>query len=147
VYDRFDAVLEQTLPYAWVIPPAQSALVAPLRRHGLFIEQVEGGSPVSVRAERFVIDSVVKASQPFQGHQEVRLTGRWERADSLALEPGTFVVRAGQPLGILALYLLEPQSDDGFVTWNLVDQWLQPGERYPFARVIDRIAVQLRPVR
>lgn len=147
VYDRFDPALEQTLPYAWVIPPAQSALVAPLRRHGLFIEQVDGGSVVSVRAERFAIDSVVKASQRFQGHQEVRLTGRWQPADSLALEPGTFVVRAGQPLGILALYLLEPQSDDGFVTWNLLDQWLQPGARYPLARVIDRMAVQLRPVR
>lgn len=147
VFDRFDPVLEQTLPYGWVIPAAQSSLIEPLRRHGLFIEQVEAGSAVSVRATRFEIDSVIRASQPFQGHQEVRLTGRWAPADSASLDAGTFVVRAGQPLGILALYLLEPQSDDGFVTWNFLDQWLQPGARYPITRVIDRIAGQLRPVR
>jgi len=146
VFDRFDPVLEQTLPYAWVIPSAQSPLLEPLRRHGLFIEQVDG-SRVSVRAQRFTIDSVVRTSQPFQGHQEARLTGRWEAADTMALEPGTFVIRAGQPLGILALYLLEPQSDDGLATWKFLDQWLRPGEPYPIARVVERIAVPLRPVR
>jgi hypothetical protein len=145
VYDRFDPTLEQTLPFAWVIPPAQASLLEPLRRHGLFIEQIE--APVSVRAERFMIDSVVRASQPFQGHQEVSLAGRWEAADTLGLETGTFVIRAGQPLGILALYLLEPQSDDGLTTWNFLDQWLRPGDRYPIVRIVDRVTLPLRAVR
>ncbi|MGH7679533.1 MAG: M14 family metallopeptidase, partial [Gemmatimonadaceae bacterium] len=146
VYDRFDAALEQTLPYAWVLPPQLSPLLEPLRRHGIFVEQVEGGARQSVRAQRFMIDSVVRA-RPFQGHQEVTLTGRWEGADTLSIEPGSFVVRGGQPLGVLALYLLEPQSDDGLTTWNFLDQWLQPGQRYPIARVVDRISMPLRPVR
>jgi hypothetical protein len=145
VFDRFDPVLEQTLPFAWVIPPAQASLLEPLRRHGLFIEQID--AQANVRAERFMIDSVVRAPQAFQGHQEVRLAGRWETADTLGLEPGTFVIRAGQPLGILALYLLEPQSDDGLTTWNFLDQWLKPGERYPIARVVDRVTLPLRAVR
>ena len=75
----------------------------------------------------------------------MRLGGHWEASDSLILEAGTYVVRAGQPLGILALYLLEPQSDDGFVTWNLMDQWLTAAaSRYPIARIVDRIPVPLR---
>jgi len=145
VYDRFDSVLERTLPYAWVVPAAQEALLEPLRRHGLFIEQVDAGA--TVRAERFLIDSVHKSAQASQGHQETRLSGRWENADTTTLDPEMFIVRAGQPLGILAMYLLEPESDDGLVTWNLLDQWLQPGARYPVARVVDRIAVPLRPAR
>lgn len=101
----------------------------------------------TVRAERFLIDSVHKNAQASQGHQETRLSGRWENADTTTLDPEMFIVRAGQPLGILAMYLLEPESDDGLVTWNLLDQWLQPGARYPVARVVDRIAVPLRPAR
>jgi hypothetical protein len=58
-----------------------------------------------------------------------------------------YVVRAAQPLAILALYLLEPLSDDGLVTWNFADQWLRAGGRYPIARVVERIPVSLRPVR
>ena len=41
---------------------------------------------------------------------------------------GTLVVRTAQPLGNLAAYLLEPESDDGLIVWNafdraLVSQW------------------------
>jgi hypothetical protein len=149
IYDRFEPVLEQPLPYAWIIRAEQAALLEPLRRHGLFIEQ-----PVAagvVRGQQFLIDTVVREAQPFQGHQETRLEGRWETVDSIALGPSDYVVRA-QPLGILALYLLEPQSDDGLVTWNFLDQWLPApgaasGARYPIVRVADRFTVPLRTMR
>lgn len=144
VFDRFDPVLEQRLPYAWVIPAEQVALLEPMRRNGLFIEQVD--ERTTANAELFLVDSVVKSPRSFQGHQEVRLAGQWQ-PETYTLEPGAFVVRAGQPLGILALYLLEPQSDDGLVTWNFLDQWLRPGARYPIARVADRITAPLRPAR
>lgn len=145
VYDRFDPVLERPLPFAWIIPAEQEPLLELLRRHGVFIEQADRSAVV--RGERFMVDSVQRAARTFQGHQEVRLTGRWEPSDSLVLEPAGFVIRAGQPLGILAFYLLEPQSDDGFATWNYLDRWLQPGAPYPITRVLDRIPVPLRLIR
>lgn len=149
IYDRFEAVLEQPLPYAWIIRAEQAPLLEHLRRHGLFLEQ-----PVTagvVRGQQFVIDSVVRQTQTFQGHQETRLEGRWETVDSIAVGPADYVIRA-QPLGILALYLLEPQSDDGLVTWNFMDPWLPApgaagGARYPIVRVPNRFAVPLRTVR
>lgn len=144
VYDRFDPILEQALPYAWVIPQAQASLLERLRLHGIFIEQVD--QPTVVRAERFQIDTLLQSPRPFQGHREIRLNGHWVTSDSLAVDPGTYIVRAAQPLGILALYLLEPQSDDGFVTWNVLDEWLPTG-RYPVARVVSRIMVPLHAAR
>jgi hypothetical protein len=143
IVDRFEASLEQTLPYAWIIPEAQAALLEPLQRHGVFVEQL--ADRASLRAERFSIDSIVRG-QAFQGHQETRLTGRWV-SDTVTLDAGTYIVRAGQPLGILALYLLEPQSDDGLATWNFLDPWLQPGSSYPVLRVTDGLTAPLRPVR
>ena len=148
VFDRFEPVLEQSLPYAWVIPAEHGPVVEQLRRHGVFVEQIDVAS--TMRAQRFVVDSVVRANNASPGHgqhREVRVTGSWQGADTLGVAAGAFVVRGAQPLGILALYLLEPQSDDGLVTWNFMDQWLTSGQPYPIARVTDRIAVPLRPVR
>ena len=142
IYDRFDPALEQSLPYAWIIPEAQASLLEQLRRHGVIVEQLT--APAVVRAEQFMIDSVVKESRPFQGHQEVRLEGRWAPADTMSVSTSAYVVRAAQPLGILALYLLEPQSDDGLANWNFLDAWLQPGGRYPLPRVVERITTPLR---
>lgn len=141
IYDRFDSTLTQSLPYAWVIPAEQAPILDLLRRHGLFIERPARHAAAS--GERFVIDSVIRAGRPFQGHNEARLVGRWERVDSLDIGPDAYVVRAGQPLAILALYLMEPQSDDGLVTWNVMDPWLQAGARYPIVRVLDRIPAPL----
>jgi dipeptidyl-peptidase-4 len=143
VYDRFEPALDQTIPYAWIIPADEAGLLEALRRHGVFVEQA--GDRVDLRGERFVIDSVVQSPRQFQGHQEVRLAGHWQ-PDSLTLDGAMYVVRGAQPLGILALYLLEPQSDDGLVTWNFLDRALQAGAKYPVARVLDRIPVALRPV-
>jgi hypothetical protein len=37
----------------------------------------------------------------------------------VTLEPGTVVVRVAQPLGVVAMYLLDPESDDGVVDWDI----------------------------
>jgi hypothetical protein len=43
-------------------------------------------------------------------------------------------VRTAQPHGVLAAYLLEPASEDGVVTWNLLDAGLAAGRPYPILR-------------
>src|SRR5690606_27417267 len=115
VYDRFDAVLTQELPEAWVLDASMTPIIERLRAHGIVATQLaqvwRGGG------ERFVVDSVVKARRPFQGHQEARLEGRWV-PETLALGVGTWVIAGDQSLALLAAVLLEPQSDDGLTTWN-----------------------------
>jgi hypothetical protein len=145
VIDRFEPSLMQTVPYAWVIPAAQAKLLEPLQMHGFAIEQLS--ERTTLRVERFTIDSIARRGQPFQGHQEVSLEGRWSNGDTATVDAGTYVIRAAQPLGILALALLEPQSDDGLVTWNFLDAWLQKGGIYPILRVTDRITAPLQRIR
>jgi len=49
--------------------------------------------------------------------------------------PGDVLVRTDQVLGTLAVYLLEPESDDGLATWNLLDTALRRGAEFPVARL------------
>lgn len=143
VVDRFEPTLLQTLPYAWIIPAAPARVFELLGLHGVFVEQFV--ERAVVRAERFVIDSVARSA--FQGVGQTQLLGRWSPADSVAVDAGAVVVRAGQPLGILALVLLEPQSDDGLATWGFLDDSLRAGGAYPVLRVLDPIVVPLRGLR
>jgi len=46
------------------------------------------------------------------------------------------MVRGDQAQAIAALYLLDPESDDGLVTWNLFDGELSPGKPFPILRVV-----------
>jgi hypothetical protein len=145
VVDRFEPVIDQSLPYAWIVPAEQEAVLAQLRAHGLFVERMSAAA--TVRVERFRIDSVASVGGNFGGPRETRLSGRWLPADTMSVVSGSYVVRARQPLGILALYLLEPMSDDGLVTWHFLDAALAAGGLYPLSRVIERLDAPLEPVR
>jgi hypothetical protein len=134
VYDRFTSTLDRLPPAAYVIAPEDGAVAALLRLHGLRVD--ESDSAWTARGESFVIDSIVTNQRAFQGHHEVRLKGHWERGiQSLAAK--SFIVSTAQPRGALAVYLLEPESDDGLTTWNFFDPQLQKGGKYPVRRIFD----------
>lgn len=81
------------------------------------------------------------------GYAETRLEGRWQPAAPSPAGQDVYVIRTTQPLGVLAVELLEPQSDDGLVTWNFFDAHLTDaaaGKPYPVLRVTKPIAFPTR---
>jgi hypothetical protein len=133
VFDRFVAARREAIPAAYLIPPRLHEIVELLRRQRVVVESLT--EPWRAAADEFLIDSV--SVQPlFEGHRTVQVEGRW-RSESFdtALVAGWYLLRTDQSLGVLASYLLEPASDDGVVTWNLLDRELQPGARYPILRL------------
>jgi hypothetical protein len=132
VFDRFAAARKERLPGCYLIPARLSDIVQLLRRQGIVVERITSQLQTSVQS--FAVESLAVDSL-FEGHRSVRLQGRWqpETTDS-SISPGWFLVRTDQPLGTLGGYLLEPASEDGVVTWNLLDRELAPGTPYPILR-------------
>ena len=136
IYDRFAGTHFRTLPHGYAFAAEHAEVAERMRRHGLFVEKLD--VPLELDVEAFTVDSVHRAARPFQKHNEVRLAGRWAR-EKRALPAGTFLVRTGQPLSVLALYLLEPESDDGLATWNVFDAALRVGAPFPVVRVVQPV--------
>lgn len=145
-YGVFAATSTRTLPRGWLIPKAHAengrmaAALERLKWHGIKVETV--GAESRVLVERFLIGDVVRAERAFQGHRETRLRGAVQKAQ-LSVAPGALYVPANQPLARLAFYLLEPESDDGFVAWNIISEGLAAGETYPIYRVTSATGLQL----
>jgi hypothetical protein len=129
VFDRFTPTLVRALPEFYVVPVADTALIAALARHGIPTESV---TLPQLGGEEFVVDSLVRNARPFQGHNEVRLVGRWRNVPAFAFAHR--LVSTRRPWGVLAAYLLDPESDDGFATWNAFDAVLAPGSVFPVRR-------------
>lgn len=133
VFDRFDAMLTQVMPEAWVLDSTMTPIVEHLRAHGVTVDRLTRAW--SGNGEAFTIDSLIKSPRAFQGHQEVRLEGRWAPS-TLSLPAGTYVIPAKQALALVAMILLEPQSDDGLTTWNFLDAHLAAGGTHPVRRAL-----------
>ncbi len=134
VYLRFDPVLTRTIPHAWLISAGDTAAIALVRAHGIQVERPSAGM-TSARISRFVIDSLRTEPREFQGHHEMHLTGSWHDTTS-QLPGGMLMVRGDQLQAVAALYLLDPESDDGLVTWNVFDSELAAGKNFPVWRVV-----------
>lgn len=133
VYDRFESTLTQTLPTAWALDASMQPIIDRLRAHGIIATQLR--SAWTGNGEQFTVDSLIKSPRPFQGHAEVRLEGKWN-AESITLPAGTWIISAKQATALVALMMLEPQSDDGLTTWNAFDDALAVGKPHPVRRVL-----------
>jgi hypothetical protein len=143
----FEVTRSVMMPKGWLIPKNTadngrlSAALDRLRWHGIKIEELTADAVVAV--ERFSIADITKAPKPFQGHQEARLKGVFDKAQ-LTVQAGSLYVPANQPLARLAFYLLEPESDDGLVTWNIIEEGLSAGLTYPIYRVTNDARLKTR---
>ena len=125
----------RTTPMArvYVLPDdaAFQPVVDKIQQHGIRVERL--AAPLTTEISSFVVDAIEKSQKPFQGHNEVKLKGKYV-VEKATIPAGTRVVRLAQPLGLLAAYLLEPESDDGLTNWNFLDRWIETGSRPQSAR-------------
>jgi hypothetical protein len=109
-----------------------------LEAHG--IAYVRTTKEMTLKADRFRIATTTVAANEYQGTHKLRtITGAWEAADE-TIPPGSLVVTLDQPLARLAFMLFDPMSDDGFMTWNILDPALgttPPPEFYPVLRTME----------
>jgi hypothetical protein len=132
VYDRFAATSTRRVPREYIVRSSTSRLIEAvaqsLAAHGVRFERARIASRRQV--EQFVLTTVARNGRLFQGHHEATVTGRFEIRE-VDVPAGSIVVRTDQPLGRVAFYLLEPESNDSLSTWNVLDADLAPGRIHP----------------
>ena len=127
---RFEPTLEATVPSGYIIPARFSKIADNLRMHGIKVDPLSKSA--TFQGEVFQIKKFEKAKQVFQGHAMAQADGQFVSATK-RFSKGDFVVEMNQPLANLIFYLLEPQSDDGLLTWNFLDEYIETnkGENKP----------------
>jgi hypothetical protein len=127
-------------PYAYIIKVPDLLVIKLLEMQGIKIEKLAADS--KIEAERFEISELKGSARLNQGHYTNTIKGRYIKEET-NFPAGSLVIRTSQPLANLAAYLLEPQSNDGLMTWNYFDRYLVPQwgagyYPYPVYKVINK---------
>jgi hypothetical protein len=142
----FAPTLTNTLPFAYAFDAKTATALRPvLARHGITVERVTAAATVT--SQSFAIDSVSDRGQSESARRMRNAPGRWNEPATQQLAAGTFVVRASQPYGLLAFYLLEPQNDDGLLSWGFFEGLVGPQSTYPVARITKPVTLRTTPAR
>lgn len=135
-------------PFAYLITTTDPVILDVLKIHGLRLEKLLSDSKIEV--QQFEISDLKGAARLNQGHYTNTINGTFI-SNTITFPAGTIVVRTAQPLGNLAAYLLEPQSNDGLVFWNFFDRYLVPQwgigyNPYPVYKILNSIDLKTKPV-
>lgn len=121
-YAEFKDTVQSTLPRGYIIPASMSQIAEQLKRHGVKVEQLE--KTEQIKGEIFMVETFSKAARKFEGHLMASAEGHFQPA-TRSFQKGDYKVDLAQPLANLIFYMLEPQSDDGLLTWNFFDAYLE----------------------
>jgi hypothetical protein len=137
------------IPYAYVLGIPDTDVVAKLLQHGLVVEKLSEEAALEV--EVFTIKELKAAERTFQGHHLNQVKGDYS-VETRTFPAGTVIIPCAQPLGNLAAYLLEPESDDGLFAWNFFDryavpQWSREPQEYPVYKLLNPVNVAKELVR
>ncbi len=117
-----------------------ASVIDRLETHG--VKYFRTTTEMTLKAERFKIDSSKLDEREFEGHKLRTLTGAWEKVDE-KVRVGSLVIPMDQPLARLAFMLLDARSDDGLMAWNVLDPVLgqnQGPKFYPILRTMETVA-------
>jgi len=126
-------------PGAYWIPPAWPEVIERLSLHGIYMETITRPRDVVVELAR--LGEVELAQEPFEGRVPVTTVARPEQR-TVTFPAGSVRVPTDQPLGDLAVLLLEPDSPDSFFQWGFFLEVLERTE-YVEDYVMESLAEQM----
>jgi len=127
-------------PAAYWIPSTWPEVIERLEIHGVQMQRLEVARDVDVDVVRILEWTLDPA--PFEGHVRVTPTRTATERMRQRFAPGSVRVSTDQPLGELAMVLLEPDSPDSFFQWGFFLEILSRTE-YAEAYVLEPLAAHM----
>jgi len=107
-------------PKGYYVPVACNEVIERLQLHGIKMERIQQPREVPVemyRMQDVLFQNAEGKALPFEGHMQVTATPKTEHHQQI-FAAGSVYISTDQPLGDLAMLLLEPQSPDSYFQWG-----------------------------
>jgi hypothetical protein len=134
-----EAATSVSLPRAYWVPAAWQEVIAKLDLHGIPYERLTAPRDVDVTMYR--LGAPKYDDEQFEGHVRVSAVTTSEKRKE-RFPAGSVRVSVDQPLGTLAVLLLEPSSPDSLFQWGFFNSILSPTE-YVEAYIMEPMAEKM----
>lgn len=128
------------VPKAYWIPSEWKEVIQKMKEHGIQMEVLEEAKELNL--EYSTVTDYRMVSQPYEGKMRFQSFDLAKKYIKLSLQPGSVRVKTDQPLGELAVILLEPESVDSFFQWGYFNTILSQTE-YMETYVMEPMAKQM----
>ncbi len=122
--------VEVRRPASYYLPAAWSPIADKLRLQGIELTRLDAETTIDVEMYRLPAAALDVAHSPFEGRSLYKPGEPVVERRTITLKPGSQRIDTAQPLGTLAVLLLEPQSPDSLFQWGYFAEILQRAEYF-----------------
>lgn len=115
-------------PIAYWVPVSKTDVIDRLKLHGIRFETMDKASTRHVEMYRIVDPQPLNDAQPFESRHQLKLAAVKPEQRRETFPAGSVRVSTDQPLGDLAVMMLEPQGADSLFAWGFFNEILQRTE-------------------
>ena len=133
--------IEVEVPKAYWIPPQYQDVITRLQQHGIQFSRLEKAGKLEL--QQLSASSHELASRSFEGRVGVKatFTAGWSE---FTLPAGTVRVSTDQPLGALAVALLQPEGPDSLFSWGFFHGMFERTEYFETYAMLPWIEQELK---
>ncbi|WP_269714438.1 M14 family metallopeptidase [Caulobacter sp. NIBR2454] len=115
--------LKITPPVAYYVPATKPQIIERLRVHGIQMQTLT--APQTVPVDMLRLPAAKVAPRGNEGHVQINAGKAVHETRNVTFPIGSVRVPTDQPLGELAVLLLEPESEESFFAWGFFPEILQ----------------------
>jgi len=138
-YNSVDPIISVKPPYGYIIPKQWSSLVEILKLHNVKVLNFEKDQRLNVTGYR--LSEPRWQEKSYEGRHFVSYKSEMFSNDTL-IKKGSYFVPINQQSAKVIMYLLEPVSNESFVSWGFMDAIFEQKE-YAERYVLEKYALQL----
>jgi hypothetical protein len=134
--------LQISVAKVYWVPSTKPDVIVRLKAHGIEMETLTSSRTVEIDMLRL---AGFKTGAPAEGRIAITPTGFSHELRTVTFHPGSVRISTDQPLGALAAYLLEPQSEDSFLAsgfFNEILSRVEYMEPYAIAPMAERMLAE-----
>jgi len=128
VRDQVAVQMSVDAPAGYLVPPQYPEVIRRLRLHGLRACPLDEATAVT--AEMIRLEEVEFAERPYQGRHRADVVASSVEIQQREFPAGSVWVPLDQPMGRVALHLLEPSGPDSYFAWGFFSSVMERKEYF-----------------
>ncbi len=127
-FDHYIPVKKILPPAAYIIPQGWWKVIDPMKLNKINMSRLEKDSVIHVTS--YKIGSYSSLPTPYESHHKNFSIKVISDKQEINFRKGDYIIPVNQPGNKYIIETLEPESEDGFFTWNFFDAILQQKEYF-----------------
>lgn len=129
-YNHYLAKDSTSVPKYYIVSGQETAIIERLKINQVEFTRVNASTATQMKVSCFIVKDYKAPSKPYEGHFKLQNLQVGKQLITLELKPGDILISCSQDKANFIHAVLQPLTEDSYLTWNFFDSYLQQKEYF-----------------